>query len=84
MGASSSRSVPGSISSSPSGLASSEAILASILEPARPTEPLSPVTPLMTVRSRSADRPRGRRVVGDPAGLEVHEGLVEAERLDER
>lgn len=53
MGASSSRSVPGSMSSRPFGFASSEAILASILEPASPTDPVSPVTALMAVRSCS-------------------------------
>lgn len=53
IGASSSRSVPGSMSTSPSGLACSEAILASIFEPASPTDPLSPVTSRMAVRSRS-------------------------------
>ncbi|RPK38784.1 hypothetical protein EES37_23060 [Streptomyces sp. ADI91-18] len=53
IGASSSRSVPGSISSSPAGLASSEATLASILDPASPTDPLSPVAARMSARSRS-------------------------------
>ncbi len=53
MGASSSRSVPGSISTRPSGLACSEAILASILEPARPTEPVTPVASRIRARSRS-------------------------------
>lgn len=53
IGASSSRSVPGSISSSPAGLASSDATLASIFDPASPTDPLSPVAALMSARSRS-------------------------------
>lgn len=53
MGASISRSVPGSISMIPSGFASSEAILASILEPARPTDPLSPVTASIASRNCS-------------------------------
>ncbi len=53
MGPSSSSSVPGSIRTSPSGLAASEAILASILDPASPTEPLSPVAAWMSRRSRS-------------------------------
>lgn len=45
--------MPGSMSISPSGLASSEAIFASILDPASPTDPLSPVTVRMASRSRS-------------------------------
>ncbi|CAM3438498.1 hypothetical protein STAL104432_23140 [Streptomyces albus] len=57
IGASSSLSVPGSISTRPSGLACSEAIFASILEPASPTEPLSPVAARMLSRSR---RPTSR------------------------
>ena len=44
---------PGSISTRPSGLACSEAIFASIFEPARPTDPVSPVTAVMSARSRS-------------------------------
>lgn len=51
MGASNARSVPGSITTSPSGLASSEAIFASILDAARPTDPASPVAARMSARS---------------------------------
>ncbi len=56
IGASSSRSVPGSISTRPSGLASSEAIFASIFDAASPTDPVSPVTLRMSSRSRSPAR----------------------------
>lgn len=51
IGSSMARSVPGGMSTSPSGLASSEAILASILEAASPTDPVTPVTVRMSVRS---------------------------------
>lgn len=44
--------MPGSISSSPSGLASSEATFASIFDPASPTDALSPVAARMSARSR--------------------------------
>lgn len=50
-GPSSARSVPGSMSTSPSGFACSEAIFASILQEARPTEPVSPVTARISARS---------------------------------
>ncbi len=51
IGPSRARSVPGRIITRPSGLACSEPILASILEAASPTEPVSPVTALMSARS---------------------------------
>lgn len=51
IGPSSARSVPGSIRTRPSGLACSEAIFASILEAASPTDPVSPVTARMSARS---------------------------------
>lgn len=53
IGPNNARSVPGSISTSPSGLACSEAIFASILEAASPTDPVSAVTARMSARSRS-------------------------------
>lgn len=52
IGPSIARSVPGSISTSPSGFACSDAIFASILQQARPTEPVRPVTARMSPRSR--------------------------------
>lgn len=51
IGSSMARSVPGGMRTRPSGLASSEAILASILEAASPTEPVRPVTARMSARS---------------------------------
>lgn len=53
MGPSMARSVPGSISTRPSGFASSEAIFASIFDAASPTDPVRPVTALISSRSRS-------------------------------
>ncbi len=56
IGSSIARSVPGSMTTSPSGLACSEAIFASILEAASPTDPVSPVTARMSARSRAPTR----------------------------
>ncbi|GAA4957255.1 hypothetical protein GCM10023238_24890 [Streptomyces heliomycini] len=57
--------MPGSISTSPSGFACSEAIFASIWEAASPTDPVSPVTARMSARSFApasrADRSSGPR-----------------------
>ena len=84
IGASSSRSVPGSMTTRPSGLACSEAILASILEPASPTEPVSPVDRPDVRPQPLADRRAERLVRPTPPGLQVDEGLVQAERLHQR
>ncbi len=45
--------MPGGMRASPSGFACSEAIFASILDPASPTDPVSPVVARMSARSRS-------------------------------
>ncbi len=65
-GASNSRSVPGGMRTRPSGLARSDAIFASILEPARPTEPLNPVASRMASRSRSPARRASAAVAAAP------------------
>ena len=63
IGPSTARSRPGSISTSPSGLACSEAIFAISLEPAAPTEPVSPVRRWMSARRSSATASTSRSPV---------------------
>ena len=84
IGASSSRSVPGSISTSPSGLACSEAIFASILDPASPTDPVEPGDGPDVRAQLLPGRPRRRLVAGRAPGLQVDERLVQAQRLHQR